>query len=48
MGLAYDWLTISQEFNQVIDTCVAGLKASFRDGLEEKCQIGATNVRPLL
>ncbi len=38
-----DYLRV-QEFDAVIDKCVEELQERFKEGLEEKCQIGATNV----
>ncbi|KAH9844070.1 Dynamin family-domain-containing protein [Rhodofomes roseus] len=32
-----------KEFKQVIEECVQGLQDRFRDGLEEKCKVGAEN-----
>ncbi|KAI0773956.1 hypothetical protein C8Q74DRAFT_798482 [Fomes fomentarius] len=32
-----------EEFGQVIEDCVQELKERFKDGLEEKCQVGASN-----
>lgn len=37
------WRVI-QEFGKVVDDCVQDLQERFRDGLEERCQVGATNV----
>ena len=33
-----------QEFAKLVDQCVQDLHQSFKDGLEEKCRIGAANV----
>lgn len=39
-------LTISsQEFGAVVENCVEDLQKLFRDGLQDKCRAGATNVR---
>jgi hypothetical protein len=35
---------LSLEFNEVVETSVASLKSHLRDGLEERCQVGAANV----
>lgn len=33
-----------KEFGEHIEKCVSDLQSLFRDGLEDKCQVGATNV----
>lgn len=33
-----------QEFEKVVESCVEELQERFRDGLEERCQVGAANV----
>lgn len=38
---------MQQAFTKVINDCVIGLQDRFKDGLEEKCQVGAVNVRHL-
>jgi hypothetical protein len=35
---------MKQAFTNVINDCVIGLQDRFKDGLEEKCQVGAANV----
>jgi hypothetical protein len=35
----------SQEFSKLVDKCVADLRESFKEGLEDKCRVGAANVR---
>ena len=35
---------MKQAFTDVINNCVIGLQDRFKDGLEEKCQVGAVNV----
>lgn len=39
-------MDIHQAFNKIVESCVKDLQERFRDGLEEKCQVGATNVCP--
>lgn len=38
-------MTFEQGFSGLIEKCVEELQAKFKDGLEEKCRIGAANVR---
>lgn len=42
LGLQTNNLSL-QDFTTVVDNTVVELKDHFRDGLEEKCQAGATN-----
>ena len=35
---------LSQEFAKMVDKCVQGLQQNFKDGLEDKCRVGAANV----
>jgi hypothetical protein len=35
----------SQEFGKLVDKCVADLQESFKEGLADKCRVGAVNVR---
>lgn len=37
--------SLLQDFQVIIDGCVSELQDRFRDGLEDKCRVGAINVR---
>ncbi|KAL9712639.1 hypothetical protein Ac2012v2_003876 [Leucoagaricus gongylophorus] len=36
-------LQLAQRFANLVDDCVENIKAHFKDGLEEKCRVGAAN-----